>query len=166
VAVAVSVTAILLLGAFCIVSWDVVPNWLTALAAVIGLVLVYLQLRGLNDQAKLQTYGEYTRRYAEIAARFPEDVNSPGFELAGRADYDIVMRAMRAYFDLCFEEWDLHSKGLVDRRFWDTWKDGIETAMSKAAFRQAWPIVQMDTVFGEDFVAFLEAAMRSPPPVQ
>ena len=71
-----------------------------------------------------------------------------------------MMRNMRAYFDLCFEEWDLHKKGLVDGRFWETWQEGMRTAMSKRAFRDAWSAVRLDSVFGRDFEVFIEGLMR------
>jgi hypothetical protein len=90
---------------------------------------------------------------------FPEDINEPSFELRQRAErekYDQTMRAIRSYFDLCFEEWDLHQKGLIDPEFWATWEAGMKTAMSKASFKQAWEIVKQDSVFGPRFEAFFD----------
>lgn len=133
-----------------------VPDWVTAIAAAVGLWFVFWQLRGLNRQTKLQTYSDYTRRYEAIVARLPEDVNSDSFVLIGRGDYEPTMRAMRSYFDLCFEEWDLHKKKLIDDSFWNTWKGGIKTAMSKPAFKQAWEITKNSSGFGSDFATFLE----------
>lgn len=133
-----------------------VPAWLTAVAAIVGLFFVWRQLGGLNKQLKLQTYSDYTRRYEAIVMRLPEDVNSADFKLEGRGDYNQTMRAMRSYFDLCFEEWDLNEKKLIDPQFWETWQDGIRTAMSKTAFRQAWSVISSDSEFGERFEAFLD----------
>jgi len=140
-----------------------VPDWITAIASTVGLGFVFWQLLGLNQQTKLQiqqmklqTYSDYTRRYEAIVTRLPEDVNSDSFVLIGRCDYDPTMRAMRSYFDLCFEEWDLRKKELIDDTFWSTWKGGIKTAMSKPAFKQAWEITKSSSGFGNDFATFLE----------
>jgi hypothetical protein len=151
-----------------------VADWsgiLTLLATLVGLVFIYWQLRAIKEQSKLQTrqaelqsnqaklqvYSDYTRRYEAIATRFPEDVNSPAFFLKNRKDYDGTMRAMRSYFDLCFEEWDLNQKRLIDGQFWKTWRSGIATAMSKTAFQQAWLIVASDSEFGSEFQGFLDS---------
>jgi hypothetical protein len=139
-------------------------GWTTAIAAVVGaaaalggLVGVFVQLRSLNTQIGLQTYAEYTKRYADVIQRFPENVNSAAFEMAslGSNDRDRLMRAMRSYFDLCFEEWDLNEKKLISPDFWMTWQEGMQTALSKPAFRQAWEVIQGDSVFGTKFEKFI-----------
>jgi hypothetical protein len=66
------------------------------------------------------------------------------------------MRYMRAYFDLCFEEWDLNRKTLIDANFWSVWKAGMEFAFSKPAFQQAWMIIKLDASFGREFEAFVD----------
>ena len=135
------------------------PEWIAALTALVtmaGVVVVYLQLRALSQQIKLQHFSDYTKRYQEIALHFPEDINVGDFVLAGRPDYAQTMRYMRAYFDLSYEEWDLNRMKLVDPRFWSGWKGGIKTAFSKPAFQQAWQIVRTDTRYGEEFETFVE----------
>jgi hypothetical protein len=56
----------------------------TAVVTLLGLILIFQQLRALNaqaeiqakqaklqaDQAKLQTYSDYTKRYEALVARF------------------------------------------------------------------------------------------------
>ena len=63
---------------------------------------------------------------------------------------------MRAYFDLCFEEYILHKKKFIDDDLWSIWKGSMEVAFSKSAFQQAWEIIQKDTKFGEDFENFVK----------
>ena len=77
-------TLISLAGELKLVDWF---SLLTAVAAVLGVPFIYLQLCTLSKQVTLQHYSDYTKRYQEIALRFPEDVNSPSFVLADRADY-------------------------------------------------------------------------------
>ena len=39
----------------------------TGAVTLVGVVLVFGQLRSLNQQSRMQTFAEYTRRYQEIA---------------------------------------------------------------------------------------------------
>lgn len=67
------------------------------------------------------------------------------------------MRAMRSYFDLSFEEWDLNEKKLIDSQFWDVWRGGMKTALSKPAFQQAWVAVKETSDYGGGFESFIDA---------
>jgi hypothetical protein len=84
---------------------------ISALATIVGVLVVFLQLQKLSGQIRLQHFTDYTKRYQEIILRFPEDINKQDFKLVDRLDYDQTMRQMRAYFDLSFEEWYLNRKG-------------------------------------------------------
>lgn len=155
-------------------------DWINAGTAAItlgGLIAVFFQLRGLNrqtqlqsssleslnQQTRLQSFAEYTRRYAEIVLKFPEDIDDGSFVLnKERKDYDDVMRYMRAYYDLCFEEWYLHGKGDIGDDYWDIWRTGMKTAFSKPAFQQAWFIMQSYTNFGSDFRKFVAELTEEP----
>ena len=139
-------------------------DWIAIVAGLItlaGVVVVFLQLRSLNQQTRLQNFGEYTRRYQHIVLNFPEDINSQTFLLKGRPDYDNVMRYMRAYYDLCFEEWYMHDKELIEDDFWSVWIDGIKTAVSKPSFQQGWQVMKADTNYGPRFSKFIDELMRS-----
>jgi hypothetical protein len=139
-------------------TWDA----LTAGATILGVFFVARQLYLLRDQLRLQQYIEYTKRYQEIVLSFPESINEASFLLENlpRDERDKTMRHMRAYFDLCFEEWDLKNKKLVDQKFWDLWKGGMEFAFSKPSFQQAWKIIETDSRFGPEFEAFVGNAMK------
>lgn len=138
------------------VNWGDVPTWVAAVAAVAGVIGLGAQLRGVDRQIRLQTYSDYTRRYEFLVAKFPEDINFASFVLRTRTDYASVMRTMRSYFDLCFEEWDLNENCLITKSVWKTWLTGMKTAMSKPAFRQAWDRVKADSDFGDKFTKFLD----------
>lgn len=133
----------------------------SGLVTAVGVWVVWHQTGKISKQLKLQNYSDYTKRYQEIILNFPEDVNEQEFILVGRDDYKKTMRYMRAYFDMCYEEWHLHTRGLMDDETWSVWRDGMKTAFSKPAFKQAWEIVCKDQKFGskfESFVANLEHA--------
>jgi hypothetical protein len=136
----------------------------TAVATLIGvlvaIVAIWLQLRKLNQQLMLQHFADYTKRYQEIILRFPEDINTPTFQVKPHSNYESLMRNMRAYFDLSFEEWYLNSRRLIDACIWSVWQGGMKAAMSKPAFQQSWAIIRQDSRFGSEFEAFLDELQR------
>lgn len=116
------------------------------------------QVKVQSDQLKLQTYSDYTKRYQAIVLELPEDINSADFKLNNRRkDYGKTMRHLRSYYDLCFEQWDIHRRKMIDEESWKVWSSGIATTMSKSAFRQGWKIaLDSNTKYGEDFENFMQ----------
>jgi len=138
-------------------------DWITlgsAIATVLGVVVaavaIWIQIRKLNEQLMLQHFADYTKRYQEIILQFPENINESGFVLGLHPDYARTMRQMRAYFDLCFEEWYLNQRRLLDKEIWNVWRSGMEAAFSKPAFKQAWVQIKSDTNFGSAFEQYIE----------
>lgn len=137
-------------------------DWISlsgAVATAIGVFIVWLQTGKLTQQLTLQNYSDYTKRYQEIILNFPENVNDSAFSLQGCTDYNKTMRYMRAYFDLCFEEWDLHSRKLINDETWSVWSHGIITALSKPAFVQAWRVVENGSKYDIRFSNFISIAI-------
>lgn len=129
----------------------------TLLGVVVAAVAIRAQILKVNEQLMLQHFADYTKRYQEIILHFPEDINEESFVLSSRADYAPTMRRMRAYFDLCFEEWYLNQRNFVDKDIWNVWKEGMRAAMSKPAFRQAWALIKKDSSFGVPFQNYIES---------
>ncbi|WP_417263553.1 hypothetical protein [Celeribacter sp.] len=128
--------------------------------SILGLIAVLWQLGVVGKQLKLQNYSEYTRRYAEVVYRLPEIINdNEKFEISALNDNERedFMRNQRAYFDLCFEEWNLHNRGLIDAESWRIWSGGIETALKRKAFIQAWEIIKATTEYGPDFENWVDS---------
>jgi hypothetical protein len=91
--------------------WDVtLGEIITLLATPIGIYFAYRRLKSQlvvqNNQQKIQVISHYMKRYQEIIADFPENINEQDFDLLNlkKEDYDKLMRKMRQYFDLCFEK--------------------------------------------------------------
>jgi hypothetical protein len=76
--------------------------------------------------------------------------------MSDKTEYPKTMRAMRQYFDLCFEEYYLFNKNKLDKDIWKLWKAGMLFAFSKTAFKSAWEIIHQDTQYSDDFKAFLK----------
>ena len=142
-------------------SWEAIGGLLTGVATAVAAVLVILQLRELNKQAKLSHFSDYTKRFNDIVVNLPEDVMRMDFVLAGRADRDHIMRTLRRYFDLSFEEWFLHQRGLIAKDIWQLWEMGIRAGCGKPAIQQAWAVIKTDTTFGPAFVVFIDGLIAS-----
>jgi len=82
-------------------------DWIAIGGVVAALLAILWQSRQVRRQLILQNYSEYTRRYQQIILAFPEDINQKDFILQDRQGRDSVMRQMRTYFDLCYEEYFL-----------------------------------------------------------
>ncbi len=108
----------------------------------VSILALIWQRRKLNRQRTLRHFSEYTKRYQDIILQFPQDINRRGFVLTDREDYGQRIRRMHAYFDLCFEQWYLYRKRLINAKVWRPWKEGMTTAMSRKVFQQAWEIVR------------------------
>lgn len=137
-------------------------DWISLVSAIatisgvgVAIVAVWMQMRKLSEQLMIQQFSDYTKRYQEIILRFPENINEASFVLSSHPKSTRTMRYMRAYFDLCFEEWYLNQRGLIDKEIWKVWKGGMEAALSKPAFGQAWGKIKQDTSFGKDFEGYV-----------
>lgn len=138
--------------------WIALGSAVATLAGVfVSVFALWKQMGKLSTQLMIQQFSDYTKRYQDIILHFPEDINEQSFALASRSDYDQTMRYMRAYFDLCFEEWYLNTRKLIDEKIWSAWESGMATAFSKPAFRQAWAVIMKSSNYGGEFEQFVEA---------
>jgi hypothetical protein len=136
-----------------------ISDLISFVGIIVAFVTLFFQARSVRRQMELQNFIEYTKRYQEIILQFPENINehSFSFEHMPIETRNSRLRLMRAYYDLCFEEYTLHRKKYVSKVFWSIWEDGMSFAFSKTAFQDAWRIIIQDTKFGADFERFVEA---------
>lgn len=137
----------------------------TIIMAVASIWCVKIAVEHFSKQLKWSLFADYTKRYQEIILQFPENINESTFSFQDlkRDDkevYDKTMRYMRAYFDLCSEEYWLHVRGRIDKETWEEWQQGMLFAFSKTAFRNAWKIIDLDTIYYPDFTSFVTTAME------
>lgn len=135
------------------------------LLLIVAIVSIWVGVRAHNNQLRLTFYADYTKRYQEIILNFPENINTPDFNLGSFNDQDRrdkTMRYLRVYFDLCSEEFHLWGeiRG-IDKKIWENWKKGIENALSKPAFQQAWVIIKEDTVHSDDFREWVDKIIEA-----
>lgn len=130
-----------------------IGNLISTIAALIAIGGLIYQSRSTRKQVKLQNFIEYTKRYQEIILNFPESINEVGFSFDDLPENERskTMWYMRAYFDLCFEEYILHDKKFIDNDLWSIWRGGMDFALSKTAFQDAWSVISKDTEYGSGF---------------
>lgn len=143
-----------------------VATIIAAITAVIAIVITIKSLRTsieqFKEQLQLTVFTDYTKRYQEIMLNFPESINEDDFNFNKLGDSkDKTLRYMRAYFDLCSEEYFLHSQGKIGENTWREWKSGIEYAFSKTAFIEGWSIISLDTGYYPEFVKFVTQVMSN-----
>lgn len=66
---------------------------------------------------------------------------------------------MRLYFNLCSEEYYLHSKGVIDDRVWELWTKGIKTSMNNTKYKIAWQSLGV-YYDDENFIHFMNNLTR------
>jgi hypothetical protein len=138
----------------------------TDLAAIVGVFItawaLYYTVKSFKQQLQLNFFAEYTKRYQEIILNFPESINEQDFRFDSLAA-DVrakTLRYMRAYFDLCSEEYFLKRQGHIDDQTWKEWEMGMKFAFSKPAFQQAWAILNIDTIYYGEFSKFVNESVR------
>lgn len=133
------------------------PAVFALISACIGLGLLIWTVYSASRQLRVQNFAIYTKRYQEILGKLPESTHHDTIELTNfdAQKHEEAIRAMRMYFDLCFEEFWLWKEGYLDKSMWSLWGEGIRTAMSRRIFQQAWAVIRETSVYGQPFVNFI-----------
>lgn len=132
----------------------------TLLGVVVAFVALWSQLQALTKQLQVQTFSEYTRRYQEIFLQIPEIFDDQAnLDLASLEQTTKLVSYLRAYFDLCLEEYYLYQQGLVDSNTWSIWESGMRRAFSRPIIQQAWQLIKPSSQYGHKFETFVEARM-------
>lgn len=133
----------------------------STIAMLITAIALWFTITSFKKQLQLNFFADYTKRYQEIILNFPESVNEPGFDIDSLSAEvrDKTLRYMRAYFDLCSEEYYLWKQGHIDNDTWLEWASGIRFAFSKPAFQQAWKTLRLDTIYYGTFTEFVNQSI-------
>jgi hypothetical protein len=114
-----------------------------------------------SDQ--LTVFLEYTRRYETIAADLPPDLRTNlgtwDREYSKKKDQlsESVQQAIVRYFNLCSEEFYLHSVGLIDQPVWQLWKSYMEAILKTELFTRAWKQLRERYIAQAPFQEFMDA---------
>ncbi|MCR5298364.1 MAG: hypothetical protein K6D57_03600 [Paludibacteraceae bacterium] len=106
-----------------------------------------------KEQYKFHFFTEYTRRYQDLILQMPDNLNTTSIHCKDVNTY------MRLYFDLCSEEFYLHSKGVIDDKVWGLWTEGIRTSMNNTKYKTAWKLIGTH-YDDENFIHFMNNLAR------
>jgi hypothetical protein len=132
-------------------------------AVVVAILALGWQIRTSNKQSKMQTFLTYTERYQEIVLNLPIGMESEDFSIENfdEKTQEKILKWLRAYFDLCSEEYYLKNNRLIDKEAWRLWESGMKDSLKKPAFIQSWRIIQTNKYFHKDFAGYIEGIIES-----
>lgn len=139
----------------CLSIIELAISTITMLAAVGALVWAMIQF---SKQSQMNTFLTYTQRYQEIMMHFPIDFEKPGFTIksVNPEEREDLLRWIRAYFDLCSEEYHLSKEGFVCERVWKLWEGGMVDSLRADLFLESWLILQREGYYAEDFSNYVD----------
>ncbi|RUO63949.1 hypothetical protein SAMN06297229_1885 [Pseudidiomarina planktonica] len=128
----------------------------SVLSAIIAFAFAVYSFK---KQLKLNFFADYTKRYQEISLNFPVTVyeNEFSYDNLSPEIREHTLRYMRAYFDLCSEEYFLNENKNLDKKTWKEWESGMKASFSKPAFRKAWKTLKLDSNYYSGFTAFVKS---------
>lgn len=140
-----------------------VASIVSVFGVCITAIAFWFTVKSFQKQLQLSFFSEYTKRYQEIMLNLPESINASNFEYdtLSRDERDKTLRYMRAYFDLCSEEYYLYKKNYIDKCTWKEWESGMKFAFSKTAFVKAWTLLKFDAIYYGEFSKFVSESMRN-----
>lgn len=110
---------------------------------------------------------EYTRRYADIVNTLPSASRDPdsgfSFEAVDAATQERLLQALRAYLNLCSEEFYLRSRGRIDADTWEIWQQGIRETTRLPWIRTTWQTMRREYSYFEPFCAFVDECVGETP---
>ncbi len=134
-------------------------------ALVVGLVYGMIQLKAMKDQIGVTVFTTYTQRYMDLMAKLPASAyDTLAKSKPAQPISDAELSVIRTFFDLWSEEHYLHTRGLVDRKVWKLWENGIRFHMKARDFRDAWKRIYdpKSERYDAAFVQLMSACVAGP----
>lgn len=130
----------------------------TIAAILVAALALWIGMKQFKEQVRLNFFTDYTKRYQEIMINLPHDIGDPDFDIHALdpEQREQILRYMRAYFDLCSEEYHQYQKKRIDQDTWNEWEEGIKYSFSKRAFRDGWEELTFNSKYYGDFVSLAE----------
>lgn len=121
-------------------------DWVTAIGSIataIGIFFTWRQIRLAKQQAATQFEDSIAREYREIASQLP--VKALLGEELDEKEYNQALDDLYHYIDLSNEQTFLRQNERISLETWEFWCDGIESNLSRPAFRRAWGEIKSRT---------------------
>jgi len=140
------------------VDWTIDMPTIMAILSLVFVVLIFAyEQRQTRKQLKIQNFSDYTSRYQDIIVNLPFDVMDEDFDIDSleKDERERCLKWMKAYFDLCAEEYFLNRKAVIDRDIWLDWKEGMVYVFNRPAFLKGWKIVSRHRDIYSSFKPFV-----------
>lgn len=126
------------------------------ISIVVTASLSYGAIREIRDQVRTTVYLECTKRYYDIVTQLPDGASDPKRSVlySPGINKGEIMGLMRAYYDLCSEQFYLHGSGKISQGTWDHWRGGLIFTIKLPTFREAWDEIKEEG-YEKSFVDFI-----------
>jgi len=140
----------------------VFENYLALISTLIALFTLARQIYISNKQSKIKTFFTYTQRYQDIVVNLPLNIKSNDFSInkLEKKEKEHLLIWLRAYFNLCSEEYYLNKKKLVDSDIWELWELGIHDSLKLIAFQDAWKELKNNEYYEKDFSNYINNMIK------
>lgn len=129
--------------------------WLEIGMFVVSVAGVAVACFHFSKQQKLDFFARYTERYQHIIEQMPEYVYADDEQLT-EEDYQKIMPIIRAYFDLCSEEFYLHKQHHLSKNVWKEWEAGMVSMFQLPVFKQCWKRINPKSTCYSEFAHFVQ----------
>lgn len=136
-----------------------IPDYIALGAVLVAIITLIWQVRDNAKQARLQNFTTYTERYQKIMLNLPIEIETDEFELGKLPEDELenTLRWLRAYFDLCSEEYYLCKERLVAKSVWGLWKSGMIDCFRRSTYKDAWSRIQKNQYYSPEFEGFIKS---------
>jgi hypothetical protein len=117
-------------------NWMELVTTIASVATAVAVFFAWWQIRLAKRQAITQFEDSLGREYREIAQRIPVKALL-GEEIEEKL-YEKALDDFYRYIDLTNEQVFLRQNNRVTLKTWENWCDGIESNLSRPAFKKAW----------------------------
>lgn len=140
---------------------ELIETVVQTLTLIVGVVAIGLGVRQYKRSVQLQTFSDFTHRYDDIITSLPASFGAKLFTVDEKLfDDPAAVRAAHRYFNLCSEEFYLHSKKYVDNKIWDQWKREIEKNVNSPFFERHKETILLNQSDYPDFANFLQSLRK------
>ena len=143
-------------------------DWQGIAAMVELLLLCGLILDAIRNrrEAKFQRRSErYTlyiyfwEKFDKISSELPLDVFKADFQCKSEEEHQRLLVSLRGYFDLCAQEFFMHTQDALDEEVWELWAGGMLHCMRLPVFQEAYDKLEVKMSYPE-FHGWIQSELK------
>ncbi len=116
----------------------------TLLSVLVGVGGLVFGILAYQRQMNAQLFLEYTNRYEQVMASFPEDAIKWRLDSEENLppESQKLTYAVLRYLNLCSEEYYLQKTRYLSSKIWAIWEDELKKTLANELYRREWPKVK------------------------